>query len=198
MSGMCAPRRWRLPERRLGVRAVSDHALVAPDRGPPVVERGSGVAPALPGQLIGPAIPLLDMGLKLRGRQIVPRDSTPAKDQHELAPQGTFLASRSRHHGSQPYPPPRLIEPRHRASGPTQAARPPHLLELAQVPPDLACPACRLDTGGGHPMLMLRDKTEQRDGRVNDDDMRVSGTRAIARLSRLRCVTGPGLGSARE
>jgi len=45
-------------------------------------------------------------------------------------------------------------------------------------------------------MLMLRDKTEQRDGTVNDDDMRVSSTRAIARLSRLRCVTGPGLGSA--
>ena len=45
---------------------------------------------------------------------------------------------------------------------------------------------------------MLRDKTEQRDSRVNDDDMRVSDTRAIARLSRLHCVTGPGLGSARE
>jgi hypothetical protein len=33
-------------------------------------------------------------------------------------------------------------------------------------------------------MLMLRDKTEQRDGRVNDDDMRVSGTRAV-----LDCLT---------
>ncbi len=71
-------------------------------------------------------------------------------------------------------------------------------LSLPKSPRILACPACRLDTGDGHPMLMLRDKTEQRDGRVNDDDMRVSGTRAIARLSRLRCVTGPGLGSARE
>src|SRR5439155_2391810 len=59
------------------------------------------------------AIPLLDVSLKLRGRQIVPRDSAPAKDQHELAPQVTFPASRFRHHGSQPYPPPGLIEPRH-------------------------------------------------------------------------------------
>src|SRR6266487_4592347 len=90
---------------RLGVGAVGDHALVAP---------------APPGQLIGPAIPLLDMSLKLRGRQIVPRDSTPTKDQHELAPQGTFPASRFRHHGSQPYPPPRLIEPATGASGPTK------------------------------------------------------------------------------
>src|SRR5882757_3278603 len=73
---------------RLGVRAVGDHALVAPDRGPRVAERGSGVAPALPGQLIGPPIPLLHVGLKLRGRQVVLRDSAPTKDQHELAPQG--------------------------------------------------------------------------------------------------------------
>src|SRR5579859_3156753 len=51
---------------RLGVGAVGDHALAAPDRGPRVVKRGSGVAPALPGQLTGPAIPLLDVGLKLR------------------------------------------------------------------------------------------------------------------------------------
>src|SRR6266849_4761465 len=86
---------------RLGVRAVGDHALVAPDRGPRVFERGSGVAPTLPGQLIGPAVPLLDVGLKLRGRQIVPRDSAPTKDQHELAPQSVFLASRFRHHGPQ-------------------------------------------------------------------------------------------------
>jgi hypothetical protein len=56
------------------------------------------------------------VGLKLRGRQIVPRDSAPAKDQHELAPQGAFPAPGFRHHGSQPYPPPRLIEPRHPAS----------------------------------------------------------------------------------
>src|SRR5215469_6751553 len=98
---------------RLGVRAVGDHALVTPDRGPRVVERGSGVAPTLPGQLIGPAIPLLDVGLKLRGRQIVPRDCAPAEDQHELAPQGGFPASRVGHHGSQPYPPPGLIESRH-------------------------------------------------------------------------------------
>src|SRR5712691_9909193 len=84
---------------RLGVRAVGDHALVAPYRRPRVVERGSGIAPPLPGQLIGPAIPLLDVGLKLRGRQIVPRDSAPTEDQHELAPQGVFLASRFRHHG---------------------------------------------------------------------------------------------------
>src|SRR5215469_949826 len=90
---------------RFGVGAVGDHALVAPDRGPRVVERGSGVAPTLPGQLIGPAIPLLDVGLKFRRRQIVPRYSAPAKDQHELAPQGAFPASRVRHHGSQPYPP---------------------------------------------------------------------------------------------
>src|SRR6266516_1926062 len=99
---------------RLGVGAVGDHALVAPDRGPRAVERGSDVAPTLPGQLIGPAIPLLDVSLKLRGRQIVPRDSTPTKDQHELTPHGAFPASRFRHHGSQPYPPPGLIEPRHR------------------------------------------------------------------------------------
>src|SRR6266516_7318867 len=105
---------------RLGVGAVGDHALVAPDRGPRVVERGSGVAPTLPGQLIGPAIPLLDVSLKLRGRQIVPRDSAPAEDQHELTPQGTFPAPRFRHHGSQPYPPPRLIEPATGASGPTK------------------------------------------------------------------------------
>src|SRR5712672_4069287 len=77
---------------RLGVGAVGDHALVAPDRGPRVVERGSGVVPTLPGQLNGPAIPLLDVSLKLRGRQIVPRDSAPTKDQHELAPQGLFFA----------------------------------------------------------------------------------------------------------
>jgi hypothetical protein len=54
------------------------------------------------------------VGLKLRGRQIVPRDSTPTKDQHELAPQGAFPASGFRHHDSQPYPPPGLIQPRHR------------------------------------------------------------------------------------
>src|SRR5258708_3490649 len=48
---------------RLGVGAVGDHALVAPDSGPRVAERGSGVAPTLPGQLIGPAIPLLDVSL---------------------------------------------------------------------------------------------------------------------------------------
>src|SRR5580704_9670982 len=120
---------------RLGVRAVGDHALVAPDRGPRVVERGSGAAPALPGQLIGPAIPLLDVSLKLRGRQIVLRDSAPAKDQHELAPQGTFLAPGFRHHGSQPYPPPRLIEPRDPA-GRAYTRRHGYrtLLELAPVP----------------------------------------------------------------
>jgi len=36
----------------------------------------------------------------------VPRDSAPAKDQHELAPQGAFPAWGFPHHGSQPYPPP--------------------------------------------------------------------------------------------
>src|SRR5216683_8394572 len=44
---------------RLGVGAVGDYALVATDRRPRVVEGGSSVAAALPGQLIGPAIPLL-------------------------------------------------------------------------------------------------------------------------------------------
>jgi hypothetical protein len=29
----------------------------------------------------------------------------------------------------------------------------------------LVCTACRLDTGSGHPMLVLCEKTEQRDGR---------------------------------
>src|SRR5258708_2542817 len=99
---------------RLSARAVGDPALVTPDRGPRVVKRDSDVAPTLPGQLIGPAIPLLDVSLKLRGRQIVPRDSAPAKDQHELAPQGAFPASRIRHHSCQPYPPRALTEPRHR------------------------------------------------------------------------------------
>ena len=33
------------------------------------------------------------------------------------------------------------------ASGPTQAAPPPHFLDLAQIPPDLACPARRRASG---------------------------------------------------
>src|SRR6266516_2576058 len=113
---------------RLGVGAVGDHALVAPDRGPRVVERGSDVAPALPGQLIGPAIPLLDVSLKLRGRQTVPRDSAPTKDQHELAPQGTFLASRFRHHGLHRMPPHRTP-----AGGREAAGRPGRGYSLASA-----------------------------------------------------------------
>ena len=43
------------------------------------------------------------------------------------------------------------------------------LLALAQVP-RIWRARRRLDTGGGHPMLMLRDKTKQRDGlRINRD-----------------------------
>src|SRR5215472_7916855 len=145
---------------RLGVGAVGDHALVAPDRGPRVLERGSGVAPALPGQPVGPAIPLLDVGLKLRGRQIVPRDSAPTKDQHELAPQGTFPASRFRHHGSQPYPPPGLSEPRDRDIRAYPRGTPTAPSLSLPKSPGSGVPACSVDTGGGHPMLMPRDKTE--------------------------------------
>ena len=55
--------------------------------------------------------------------------------------------------------------PATQAAGPTPARHGHRTsLSLPQFP-DLACPACRLDTGGGHLMLMLRDKTEQRDGR---------------------------------
>jgi hypothetical protein len=51
------------------------------------------------------------------------------------------------------------------ASGPTQGGTATAPSLSLPKSPGSGLPACRLDTRGGHPILMLRDKTEQRDGR---------------------------------